>query len=201
MWPCTTDHGRSAALDGCPKGHLWANQTHKNAEASGLGISSPRGLEKLVTDLSRCAGQVELATVAAGRLEPRHQRGTIRRILIRIGINAVALWAAAGIIDGITLEHDFWKVLLVAAIFGIVNAVLKPLLIVLSIPFIVVTLGIALVVVNAVMLIITDALTDSLDVDTFGSALLGALVISVVSWTVGRLLPDAKQRRASQGRS
>jgi putative membrane protein len=113
----------------------------------------------------------------------------------------VALWVAARIIDGITLEHDFWKVLLVAAIFGIVNAVVKPVLLVLSIPFIVVTLGIALVVLNAVLLIITDELTDALTVDDFGAALVGALVISVVSWIVGRALPDTKQRRAAQRRS
>lgn len=94
-----------------------------------------------------------------------------------------------------------WKVLLVAAIFGIVNAVLKPVLLLLSIPFIVVTLGIALIVLNALMLLLTDALTDSLTVDNFGSALLGALVISVVSWTVGRLLPDARQKRAAQRRT
>lgn len=84
--------------------------------------------------------------------------------------------------------------LLVAVIFGIVNAVLKPLLVVLSIPFIVVTLGIALIVINALMLLITDYFTASLTVDDFGSALLGAIVISVVSWTAGKVLPDPKKR-------
>jgi len=120
----------------------------------------------------------------------------IQRIVIKIAINALALWAAAGVISGITLENGFWKVLLVAVIFGIVNAVLKPLLVVLSIPFIVVTLGIALIVINALMLVITDYLTESLTVDGFGPALLGAIVISVVSWTAGRLLPNSKKDRA-----
>ena len=83
-----------------------------------------------------------------------------------------------------------------AVIFGIVNAVLKPLLVVLSIPFIVVTLGIALIVINALMLLITDYFTASLTVDDFGAALLGAIVISVVSWTAGRVLPDPKKRAA-----
>lgn len=119
----------------------------------------------------------------------------MKLILIRIGINALALWAAAGLVSGITLEEGLWKLVLAAAIFGIVNAVLKPVLVVLSIPFIVVTLGIALVVINALMLVITDALTDALEIDGFGSALLGALVISAVSWTVGQVLPDRKQRR------
>lgn len=87
--------------------------------------------------------------------------------------------------------------LLVAVIFGIVNAVLKPLLVVLSIPFIVVTLGIALIVINALMLLITDYFTAALTVDDFGAALLGAIVISVVSWLAGRVLPDPKKRAAA----
>jgi putative membrane protein len=120
----------------------------------------------------------------------------MKNILIRIGINALALWVAAGLVSGITLEEGFWKLVLAALILGIVNAVLKPVLVVLSIPFIVVTLGIALVVINAVMLVITDALTDALEIDGFGSALLGALVISVVSWTAGLLLPDRSKHRS-----
>ncbi len=108
------------------------------------------------------------------------------------------MWAAAGIVGGITLEQDFWKVVLVGAIFGIVNAILKPVLVVLSIPFIVVTFGIALIVINAVMLLITDYFTAALTVDDFVAALLGALVISVVSWTASRLLPDPKKRSAAK---
>jgi putative membrane protein len=139
-------------------------------------------------------------TSAVGdRLGPLDGEATIERILIRVAINALALWAAAGIIDGISLQDGFWKVLLVAAIFGLVNAVLKPLLVILSIPFIVVTLGIALIVINALMLLITDYFTASLTVDDFGSALLGAIVISVVSWTAGRLLPDPRTRPAQRG--
>lgn len=111
------------------------------------------------------------------------------------------MWVAAEIIGGITLERDFWKVLLVAAIFGLINALLKPLMVILSIPFIVVTFGIALIVINALMLLLTDAITDSLTIDNFGSALLGALVISIVSWIVGRVLPDPKKRRVQQRRT
>jgi len=121
----------------------------------------------------------------------------MQRILIRIGINAVALFLAAGIVGGITLEDGFWKLVLAAAIFGLINAVLKPVLVFLSIPFILVTFGIALIVINALMLVITDALTDAIEIDNFGSALLGALIISAVSWTAGRLLPDAKKRKNS----
>lgn len=122
----------------------------------------------------------------------------MQRILIRIAINAMALFVAAGLVGGITLEEGFWKLVLVAAIFGIINAVLKPVLVFLSIPFILVTFGIALIVINALMLVITDALTEALEIDGFGPALLGAVIISVLSWTANRLLPDSKKRAASR---
>ena len=118
----------------------------------------------------------------------------MQRILIRIGINAVALFVAAGLIGGITLEEGLWALIFVAAIFGIINAILKPILVFLSIPFIVVTFGIALFVINALMLVITDALTDAIEIDRFGSALLGAIVISIVSWTANRVLPDSAKK-------
>ena len=118
----------------------------------------------------------------------------MQRVLIRIAINAVALFVSAGLVGGITIEEGFWRLVLVAAIFGIINAVLKPVLVFLSFPFIVVTLGVALIVINALMLVITDALTDAIEIDGFGSALLGAIVISIVSWTANRLLPDSKKR-------
>jgi putative membrane protein len=118
----------------------------------------------------------------------------MQRIVIRIAINAVALWVAAGLVGGITLEAGFWQLVLAAAIFGVVNALLKPLFILLSLPAVLLSLGLALIVINAVLLAITDALTDALEVDGFGSALLGAIVISVVSWVVGKVLPDPKRR-------
>lgn len=114
----------------------------------------------------------------------------MQRILIRVAVNAVALFVAAALVSGITIEEGFWRLVLVAAIFGIINAVLKPILVFLSLPFIVVTFGIALIVINALMLVITDAATDAIDIDGFGPAVLGAIVISVVSWTANRLLPD-----------
>lgn len=123
----------------------------------------------------------------------------MRRIVIRIAINAVALAAAAGIVGGITLEGGFWSVLLVAAIFGLVNAVIKPIVILLALPALILTIGMALVAINALMLVITDAFTTALDVEGFGSALLGALVISAVSWVVGRALSDEKRHHAHYG--
>jgi putative membrane protein len=114
----------------------------------------------------------------------------VRTIIIRILINMLALWVAAGILSGIDLEGGFVKILIVAAIFGLVNAVIKPVVTLLALPFVVLTLGLALIVINAAMLLITDALTDSLSIENFGWALLGAIVISIVSWGASMLLPE-----------
>lgn len=113
------------------------------------------------------------------------------RIILRILINAVALWAAASVIDGITLSSDLVSILIVALAFGIVNAFVRPLAQLLSFPFIVVTLGLFTLVINAAMLLLTDFLTDRFDVDGFFNAVLGSLVISLVSWVFSLVLTDA----------
>jgi len=105
----------------------------------------------------------------------------LQSLVIRIAVNALALWVAAEIIGGITLEEGFVKILLVAVIFGVVNAVVKPIAKLLTLPAIILTIGLFTLVINAVMLLITDWLTDALTVDGFGTALLGAIVISIVS--------------------
>jgi len=104
------------------------------------------------------------------------------RFLARLIINAVALWAA---VHGITYEGDWVGLALVALIFGIVNAFIKPLLKLLTCPLIILTLGLFTLVINALMLQLTSWLagTFNLDfhVDNFGAAFWGGLVISIVS--------------------
>jgi putative membrane protein len=121
------------------------------------------------------------------------------KLLIRLLANAVALgiaaWVLAGItINGSTTGRRVVTLLVVAAIFGVVNAVVKPLATILSLPFIVLTLGLLIFVINALMLLLTSWISDGLNipfhVSGFGTALLGALIITVVSWLVNVLLPD-----------
>ncbi len=112
------------------------------------------------------------------------------RIVIRVLINAVALWAAASVIDGIELSSELTSILIVAFVFGIINAVLRPIVKLLSLPFIVLTLGLFTFVVNGAMLLVVDWLTEGLDVDGFVNAMLGAIVISIVSWALSLFLPD-----------
>lgn len=112
------------------------------------------------------------------------------KLLIRVAVNAVALWVAATLVSGIELSSSFWSVVFVAALFGIVNAIIKPIAFFLSLPAILLTLGAFLLVVNAAMLGLTAQLTDSLDVDGFWSAILGAVIISIVSWLLSAFVDD-----------
>jgi putative membrane protein len=123
------------------------------------------------------------------------------RWLVKIVINGLALWLAAVLVPGIHIGEEgstsstVVTVLVVAVIFGIVNAILKPILTVLSLPFIVVTLGLFLLVVNAVLLQLTSWICGSLDlafhVDHFWwDAVVGALIITVVASILNALVPD-----------
>ncbi len=107
------------------------------------------------------------------------------RLLFRLFVNAAALWVAAYFVNGITLSEDFVSVLGVALIFGLVNAIIKPIVSLLALPFILLTLGLLTLVINAGMLLITDRFSDALSVSGFVPALIGALVISVVSVLLG----------------
>jgi putative membrane protein len=118
----------------------------------------------------------------------------MRNFLIRLFVNALALAAAAWLLDGIQMTGDFFGVLLVALVFGLLNAVLKPILLFFSIPLLVLTLGLFALVVNAVLLLITSRLLDGFEVSGFWTAVLGSIVISVVTMFLGGVLKDAKRR-------
>jgi len=117
----------------------------------------------------------------------------MQRMLIITLVNTAALWAAAAVVGGIELSSNWVSALLVGALFGVVNAFLKPIATILSIPAIVLTLGLFILVVNATMLGITAAISGGLSVDGFGSAVAGAVVVSIVSWAISTFLPDDKK--------
>ena len=112
------------------------------------------------------------------------------RLILKLLINAAALWVAGELISGIDLEGDFWTILLVALVFGLVNIFIKPILKVLSFPVIILTLGLFALVINAAMLGLTAALTDALSIANFWSAVLGAAVISIVSAVLNTFVED-----------
>ena len=119
-------------------------------------------------------------------------------ILLRLFINSAALWVATRIVNGISFTGDIPTLLGVALVFGVLNAVLRPILMVLTIPFLILTLGLFTFVLNAVMLLITSSASDALGlgfhVDGFGAAFLGALVVSIVSFALSMFVGPSGQR-------
>jgi putative membrane protein len=120
--------------------------------------------------------------------------------LIKVAVNAVALWVAAWLVPGITFGEGkfgskFATVVLVAVVFGVINAVVKPIAKLLSFPFIILTLGLFTFVVNAFMLQLTEWVADPLGLSFtiahfFWDAVLGALIITIVSMVLGWVIPD-----------
>jgi putative membrane protein len=109
----------------------------------------------------------------------------VRSLLLHWVLNAAALWVAAALIPGLDFSGGVGHLLLVAAVFGIVNSTLRPLLTVLTCPLIVLTLGFFTLVINALMLLLTGWLSESwnlgFSVSGFWSAFFGGLVVGLVS--------------------
>jgi putative membrane protein len=119
--------------------------------------------------------------------------------LIRLVINAIALWLATRLVSGLSFDGNLLFLLVVALIFGVVNAIVKPILIFLTFPFLIITLGLFLLVLNGVMLWLTGAISDAADlgfhVSGFGAAFLGGLVVSVVSFVLSLMVGDSGKSR------
>ena len=113
------------------------------------------------------------------------------QFVIRIVINAVALWVADAIVPGLTLSDSVGELVLVAIVFGLVNAFIKPIVQILSCPLTIITLGLFTFVINALMLMLTGWLTGgAVSTDSFWSALLGAIIVSIVSTVMSWGLVD-----------
>src|SRR5688572_11086875 len=104
------------------------------------------------------------------------------RLVIRVVINAIALWVADALLDGLTLTDSVGQLVLVAIVFGLVNAFIKPVVQILSCPLTILTLGLFTLVINALMLMLTGWLTGgAVTTQNFWWALVAAIIISIVS--------------------
>ena len=116
------------------------------------------------------------------------------RFLVRLLVNAAALWVATRLVSGVTYSGGWLPFLGVALVFGVVNAFLRPVAKVLTFPLIIVTLGIFALVVNGLMLWLTSSLAGALGlgfhVDGFWSAFWGALVVSFVSMVLSMFVRE-----------
>ena len=121
------------------------------------------------------------------------------KLILRVVINALALGAAAWIVPGIR-AGSVTSLLLIALVFGVLNALVRPFLKLLSCPLLILTLGLFTLVLNAVMLLMTARLGQAFGidfrVDGFWTAFLGALVVSVVSVVLSWILIDDGKRHS-----
>jgi putative membrane protein len=113
-----------------------------------------------------------------------------RSLLIRWISNTVALYVAAWALTGVRYGDQWWTLLIAGAVFTVVNFAVKPILAVLSIPLIVVTLGIFYFLLNVLMLYLTDWLVGDFEIDTFWWGALAAIIVSLVNFLIHQLLPD-----------
>ncbi|HET9649697.1 MAG TPA: phage holin family protein [Microlunatus sp.] len=125
------------------------------------------------------------------------------RFILRVLVNAAALGVATWLFSGISLsgtstEQKVVTILLVALIFGIINAIVKPIFTIVTIPIVLLTLGLFLIVINALLLMLTSWLAGVVGlgwhVDGFWTALFGSIVISIVSFILNAFLPDKNEK-------
>lgn len=121
------------------------------------------------------------------------------RFLIWVVVNALALAASAWLLGGIEVTGDTTQdriitLVLVALIFGVINAIVEPVVKLLSLPLIILTLGLFLIVINAAMLLLTGWISEQFglgfSVDGFWTAVLGAIIITIATWILEAVLPS-----------
>jgi putative membrane protein len=121
------------------------------------------------------------------------------KFLIRLIITAVALWVAVELVPGIAHNGPPAQLLIVALVFGVLNAAIRPILLMLTCPLGLITLGLFIFVLNAFMLWLTGALSQALDigfvVDGFFPALVGGLVVGLVSTVLNIMVGDRDQKK------
>lgn len=109
--------------------------------------------------------------------------GLMAGFLIRVLAVAAGLWVASRLFEGISIE-DGWTLLWAALALGIINAIVRPVIIIMTLPLTILTLGLFLLIINAAMLSLTAWLFDGMTISSFWSAFFGAIVVAIVSWLV-----------------
>lgn len=102
--------------------------------------------------------------------------------LARLVMNGLGLWIAARLSENIDYQENFWVIVVAAIIFSVANAILRPIIIILSLPAIILTLGLFMLVVNGFMVWLVSTLYSPFEVKTFGSSVLAAIIIWLVNY-------------------
>jgi putative membrane protein len=111
------------------------------------------------------------------------------RLLLRLVVSAVIIGIVAAVVPGIHIHGGFGSLVWIAVLFSFVNVILGPLFRLIGLPLIVLTLGLFLIVIDAGLLAITAGLSSHLDIDSFGAALVGGVLIAICGWVAELVLP------------
>jgi putative membrane protein len=112
----------------------------------------------------------------------------VARILLRLAVTALAVWLAATLFPGLVRVDSIEGAILFSLVLGLLNALVRPVLFILTLPLTVLTLGLFIIVVNAIVFWLATLLPVGVHVEGFGGALVGALTVSIVSFIANRFL-------------
>ena len=116
------------------------------------------------------------------------------RILVRWLVTTLAILAVPHLISGVRVE-DFGTALAAAAVLGVLNTLVRPVLVILTLPLTFVTLGFFLLIINAGLFELAGALVSGMKVESFGAAFLAAIVVTIVSWVMDFVTGEKRMRR------
>jgi putative membrane protein len=109
------------------------------------------------------------------------------KILSRIIINAIAVYAAVQLVSGISLDINFYNLVLAGLLLGIINTFIKPVVTILSLPFVLLTFGLFTVIINVGLLFLMAYLIPSFEIANFWAGLLGVIIISLVNYILSKI--------------
>lgn len=117
------------------------------------------------------------------------------KFLVRWAVSALGLWAASELLgtDSVRIDGQFGAVLISGFILAVVNTFVRPIMVLLTLPAVLLSLGIFMIVINAAMVLLAAWLYEPLEVSGFGIAIITGILIGLVNWIVGILLEDEKK--------
>lgn len=117
------------------------------------------------------------------------------RLVAQVALNGLAVWLAARFVPGVDYEGDVPYLLLTGVVIGLINLLVKPLVTFLSLPAIILTLGLFLLVINGAMFLLADVVLDGLTIEGCAPAILGGLVLTLCNWVFGALGRPSKRKK------
>jgi putative membrane protein len=118
----------------------------------------------------------------------------VLRLAVALGINVLALWVANGIFDGVRI-HGAWAYIIGAAVLGIANTIIKPILALLTLPLIILTLGIFYFLINIAMLLLAEWIAPNFSIDGFWTYVGAVVIIWLVNWAAHSLVDQIETKR------